>query len=87
MIAAALSLQDVRDRPMELQAQADQQHAKFDDEKSEFIGDLKLWKWLEDAKGGHGEHKLSVRKQEQRLRDQFISPRRVRDLPRATATA
>lgn len=54
VIASALSLQDVRDRPMELQAQADQQHAKFDDEKSEFSGYLKLWKWLEEAKGGHG---------------------------------
>lgn len=33
VIASALSVQDVRDRPMELQAQADQAHAKFDDEK------------------------------------------------------
>ena len=52
VIASALSVQDVRDRPMELQAQADQQHAKFDDEKSEFSGYLRLWKWLEDARGG-----------------------------------
>jgi ATP-dependent helicase HrpA len=37
---------------MELQAQADQQHAKFDDEKSEFSGYLRLWKWLEEARGG-----------------------------------
>ena len=53
VIASALSVQDVRDRPMELQAQADQAHAKFDDEKSEFSGYLKLWKWLADARGGH----------------------------------
>ena len=33
IIASALSVQDVRDRPLEAQAQADQQHAKFDDEK------------------------------------------------------
>jgi ATP-dependent helicase HrpA len=52
VIAAALSLQDVRDRPMELQAQADQQHAKFDDEKSEFSGYFRLWQWLEEARGG-----------------------------------
>ena len=44
----ALSVQDVRDRPMDKQAQADQAHAKFDDEKSEFSGYLKLWKWLGD---------------------------------------
>jgi ATP-dependent helicase HrpA len=52
VIAAALSVQDVRDRPMEAQQQADQAHAKFDDEKSEFSGYLKLWKWLEAARGG-----------------------------------
>jgi len=52
VIASALSVQDVRDRPMELQAQADQQHAKFDDEKSEFSGYLRLWEWLETSRGG-----------------------------------
>ena len=52
IIASALSVQDVRDRPLEQQAQADQAHAKFDDEKSEFSGYLRLWKWLGDARGG-----------------------------------
>ncbi|OOG54238.1 ATP-dependent RNA helicase HrpA [Polaromonas sp. C04] len=52
VIASALSVQDVRDRPMEAQAAADQAHAKFDDDKSEFSGYLKLWKWLESARGG-----------------------------------
>ena len=52
VIAAALSVQDVRDRPLEQQAQADQQQAKFDDEKSEFASTLKLWQWLADARGG-----------------------------------
>jgi ATP-dependent helicase HrpA len=79
IIASAFSVQDVRDRPIEQQAAADAAHKKFDDEKSEFIGDLKLWKWLEDARGQKGEHKLSVRKQEQLLRDNFVSPRRVRE--------
>ena len=51
VIAAALSVQDVRDRPMEVQTQADQAHAKFDDEKSEFIGYLKLWKWIGETHG------------------------------------
>ena len=52
VIASALSVQDVRDRPMDKQTQADQAHAKFDDEKSEFSGYLKLWKWLGDSRGG-----------------------------------
>ena len=51
VIASALSGQDVRDRPLEAQQAADEKHKKFDDEKSEFMGILKLWKWLEDAKG------------------------------------
>ena len=80
MIASALSVQDVRDRPMDKQAQADQQHAKFDDEKSEFSGYLKLWKWLGDARGGHGtDHKLSNRQYENLLRENYVNIRRVRE--------
>jgi ATP-dependent helicase HrpA len=79
VIASALSVQDVRDRPMEAQQQADQAHAKFDDEKSEFSGYLKLWKWLLDSKGAEGEHRLSNRQHEQLLRKNFISLRRVRE--------
>ncbi|MEO5670016.1 MAG: DUF3418 domain-containing protein, partial [Ramlibacter sp.] len=52
VIASALSVQDVRDRPMDMQTQADQQHAKFDDDKSEFSGYLRLWKWIHEARGG-----------------------------------
>ena len=87
IIAAAFSVQEVRDRPLEHSQAADAAHKKFDDERSEFIGDLKLWKWLEDMRGGQagaaggvsGIHKVSQRKQEQLLRDNFISPRRVRE--------
>jgi ATP-dependent helicase HrpA len=52
VIASALSVQDVRDRPMEAQQQADQQHAKFDDEKSEFSGYLRCGSGCNDARGG-----------------------------------
>jgi ATP-dependent helicase HrpA len=80
VIASALSVQDVRDRPLEKQAQADQAHAKFDDEKSEFTGTLKLWKWLDDSKGGHGQdHKLSHRQFESVLRENYINVRRLRE--------
>ncbi|WP_419095732.1 ATP-dependent RNA helicase HrpA [Curvibacter soli] len=64
VIASALSVQDVRDRPLEAQAQADQAHAKFDDEKSEFSGYLTLWQWLHDARGGeHGPHIATTRRE------------------------
>ncbi len=86
VIASALSVQDVRDRPMEAQQAADQAHVKFDDEKSEFAGYLKLWKWLETSKGGanvEGQatpvHKLSNRQYELLLRQNFVNIRRVRE--------
>jgi ATP-dependent helicase HrpA len=80
VIASALSGQDVRDRPQEQAQAADEKHKKFDDERSEFMGYLKLWKWLDESRGGHGtEHKLSHRKHEALLRENFVSPRRVRE--------
>ncbi len=80
VIASALSVQDVRDRPLEAQTQADQQHAKFKDERSEFSGYLTLWKWLQEARGGLGQaHKLSNRQYEQLLRSNYIHVRRVRE--------
>ena len=80
VIASALSVQDVRDRPMDKQAQADQAHAKFDDDKSEFVGYLKLWKWIGDSRGGHDAvHKLTNRQYENLLRENYINMRRVRE--------
>ncbi len=89
IIASALSVQDVRDRPMDAAQAADEKHKKFDDEKSEFMGYLKLWSWIEEGRGVHGHpgsaqqktdsHKLSNRQQEQRLRESFVNPRRVRE--------
>jgi ATP-dependent helicase HrpA len=46
VIAAALSLQDPRERPVEFRPQADQQHARFKDETSDFITWLNLWRYL-----------------------------------------
>jgi ATP-dependent helicase HrpA len=101
VIASALSVQDVRDRPLEAAQAADEKHRKFDDEKSEFTGYLKLWNWIEEGRGHTGPaalagslgnapagaptggpapvHKLSQRQQEQRLRESFVNPRRVRE--------
>jgi ATP-dependent helicase HrpA len=44
IIAAALSVQDPRERPLERAAAADERHARFADERSDFLGLLKLWK-------------------------------------------
>lgn len=46
VIAAALSIQDPRERPEEQRAQADQLHARFKHESSDFLTWLNLWRHL-----------------------------------------
>jgi len=47
-IVAGLSIQDVRERPLDKRAHADQLHARFADPTSDFLGLLKLWNHLEE---------------------------------------
>ncbi|HTN23633.1 MAG TPA: ATP-dependent RNA helicase HrpA, partial [Solirubrobacteraceae bacterium] len=47
-IAAALSSQDPRIRPSEERAAADEQHARFADERSDFLAYLNLWNHLRE---------------------------------------
>jgi len=51
IIASALSVPDPRDRPADKQTQADQKHAPFRDEKSDFLSLLKLWQEVEKKRG------------------------------------
>ncbi|HEX4976892.1 MAG TPA: ATP-dependent RNA helicase HrpA, partial [Nocardioides sp.] len=46
VLAAALSIQDPRERPVDQQAQADQKHARFRDETSDFLTTLNLWRYV-----------------------------------------
>ncbi|MER7165072.1 ATP-dependent RNA helicase HrpA [Micromonospora sp. NPDC000207] len=48
VIAAALSIQDPRERPADRQAQADQAHARFADKESDFVALLNLWRYLRE---------------------------------------
>jgi ATP-dependent helicase HrpA len=75
IIAAALSVQDPRDRPLEAQDAADNAHKKFADEKSEFQSYLKIWKWFEDAI----EHKKTNRQLMDNCRANFLSQLRLRE--------
>ncbi|MFE5034801.1 ATP-dependent RNA helicase HrpA [Streptomyces sp. NPDC056683] len=54
VIAAALSIQDPRERPAEKQTQADQQHARFRDETSDFLAFLNLWKYVREQQKERG---------------------------------
>ena len=48
VIAAALSIQDPRERPVEQRPQADQLHARFTDKTSDFLTWLNLWRYLRE---------------------------------------
>lgn len=54
VIAAALSIQDPRERPSEKQTQADQQHARFRDETSDFLAFLNLWRYVREQQKARG---------------------------------
>ncbi|WP_432139055.1 ATP-dependent RNA helicase HrpA [Streptomyces sp. bgisy154] len=54
VIAAALSIQDPRERPADKQAQADQQHARFRDETSDFLAYLNLWRYVREQQRERG---------------------------------
>jgi ATP-dependent helicase HrpA len=75
VIASALSVQDPRERPMEAQQAADQQHKRFADERSDFVGYLKLWDYWQTSQA----EKESNRRLQQRLEREFLSPRKLRE--------
>jgi len=75
IIASALSLQDPRDRPFEHQQAADQAHQPFRDDRSDFIGYLKLWDFYNELV----KHKKSNKKLIEQCQKHFISHRRMRE--------
>jgi ATP-dependent helicase HrpA len=46
-IVAGLTIQDVRERPLERRGSADEKHARFADPTSDFLSLLNLWNYLE----------------------------------------
>lgn len=75
IIGAALAIQDPRERPMDKREAADQAHAKFADERSDFLGFLKLWEWYDDAL----RHKKSNRDLLNRCHQNFLSFLRLKE--------
>ena len=74
IIAAALSVPDPRERPAERSGSADQAHAKWKDDKSEFLSWLKLWRAADEV----WTHESSA-KQRAWCRQNFISWLRMRE--------
>ncbi len=69
-----LSVQDPRERPLEQAAAADQAHAKWKDERSEFLAFLKLWHAFDEQ----WQHQTSS-KQRAWCRSNFLSYLRMRE--------
>ncbi|THJ45669.1 DEAD/DEAH box helicase, partial [Candidatus Frankia alpina] len=74
VIAAALAIQDPRDRPVEHQQAADERHARFADPTSDFLAYLNLWNYLRDARG-----ELSANQFRRMCRTEFLNYLRIRE--------
>ncbi|HLU45018.1 MAG TPA: ATP-dependent RNA helicase HrpA [Natronosporangium sp.] len=74
IIAAALSIQDPRERPADKRETADALHARFADDRSDFLAFLNLWEYLQE------QQQLRSGSQFRRMcRDEFLNYLRVRE--------
>ena len=74
VIAAALSIQDPRERPAEHRGQADQLHARFADPSSDFLAYVNLWRYLRSLDG-----ELSRSQFRKRCKAEFLHYLRIRE--------
>jgi len=73
VVAAALNIQDPRERPRGLEQKADQQQRQFVDDRSDFVGLLRLWAFLREQES-KGTSQLR-----RACKEQFISFLRARE--------
>ncbi len=74
IIAAALSIQDPRERPADQQQAAAEHHARFADKDSDFLAYLNLWKYLQEQQKA-----LSGNQFRKLCRAEFLNYLRVRE--------
>lgn len=74
VIVSALSIQDPRERPAERQQAADQAHAQYKDEDSDFVSYLNLWESYEAQR-----QELSNNQLKRYCQKRFLSPLRMRE--------
>jgi ATP-dependent RNA helicase HrpA len=74
VIAAALSIQDPRERPVDKQQAADQAHRRFADDRSDFLTYWRLWTYLQDQ-----QKSLSSSAFRRMCRAEFLHYLRVRE--------
>jgi len=74
VIAAALSIQDPRERPTDAQQAANQMHARFVDPSSDFLTWLNLWEHVRDS-----QHELGSSAFRRLCRREFLNHLRIRE--------
>jgi ATP-dependent helicase HrpA len=74
VVAAALSIQDPRERPADRQQAADEMHARFAEPDSDFLAYLNLWRYLREQ-----QQALSGSQFRKLCRAEFLSYLRVRE--------
>lgn len=74
VIVAALSIQDVRERPADQQQAADTKHARFTVDGSDFLAYLRLWDYL-----GEQRKSLSSNQFRRLCREEFLHYLRIRE--------
>ncbi|HYX93653.1 MAG TPA: ATP-dependent RNA helicase HrpA, partial [Geodermatophilus sp.] len=74
VIAAGLTIQDPRERPTEHQQAADQAHARFADENSDFLALLNLWRYVTEQQDA-----LSGSQFRRTLKREFLHYLRIRE--------
>ncbi|MBQ1120782.1 ATP-dependent RNA helicase HrpA [Streptomyces sp. B15] len=74
VIAAALSIQDPRERPSDKQQQADQHHARFKEESSDFLAFLNLWRYVREQ-----QRELSSSAFRRMCKAEFLNYLRIRE--------
>ncbi len=74
VIVSAMAVMDPRERPVDRQEQSRQQHARFDDEKSDFLAYLNLYHYICKC-----QKEMSNSALRKKLKSEFISYLRVRE--------
>ena len=74
VIAAALSIQDPRERPVDAQQAAAEKHARFADENSDFLAFLNLWHYLAEQ-----QRELSSSQFRKLCRREYLNYLRIRE--------
>ncbi|MDR9389236.1 MAG: ATP-dependent RNA helicase HrpA [Wenzhouxiangella sp.] len=74
VLVAAMSIGDVKDRPMDQQQAADQAHSAFVVPSSDFLTQLKLWQWWQATRQAN-----SANQANKKAREAFLVPNKLHE--------